>query len=315
MYVKVIILILTYNLKEYITEALDSVLMQKTGFDYKILIGDDGSTDGTLDILKKYKEKYPEIIDIYAAKHNGGNLLNTLRLLQRAECEYFSVLDGDDFWVGEERLQHQVDFLDRNSNYMLCSGQTQYIVDGKLKNMILPEKYLGSSYTFADYFKKPMLFHTSGLLLRNVIFREGIPQYWYEAVDTFEDCALRGEDFRRMIHLEKGPLYVLPEMVSCYRIHDKGIWSGMPETQKMIESAIATHYVKKYYQGKYPELQADIVQRANEWYSRMWKVLITNKYLFPQYRLSPKETRLLTDFLNVLSRENSVSERMQVNIF
>ena len=50
------VIVLTYNHEKYIQQALDSILMQKVKFDYEILIGDDASTDKTVEILKKYKK-------------------------------------------------------------------------------------------------------------------------------------------------------------------------------------------------------------------------------------------------------------------
>ena len=67
---KVSILCLTYNQKLFITQALDSFLMQKTDFDFEILIHDDASTDGTTKIIRQYQKKYPSIIKIIVQKEN-----------------------------------------------------------------------------------------------------------------------------------------------------------------------------------------------------------------------------------------------------
>ena len=53
---------ITYNHKEYIRDALDGFLSQRTDFPYEILINDDASTDGTADIIREYEQKYPEKI-------------------------------------------------------------------------------------------------------------------------------------------------------------------------------------------------------------------------------------------------------------
>ena len=50
---------ITYNHKEYIRDALDGFLSQRTDFPYEILINDDASTDGTADIIREYEQKYP----------------------------------------------------------------------------------------------------------------------------------------------------------------------------------------------------------------------------------------------------------------
>ena len=68
--VEVSICCITYNQKDYISEAIESFLMQKTNFNFEILIHDDCSTDGTIEILKKYEEKYPELIKVIYEKEN-----------------------------------------------------------------------------------------------------------------------------------------------------------------------------------------------------------------------------------------------------
>lgn len=68
---KVTVVVLTYNLRQYVSGALDSILQQKTDFPFRIRIVDDCSTDGTRDILLDYKEKYPETIELMFALENG----------------------------------------------------------------------------------------------------------------------------------------------------------------------------------------------------------------------------------------------------
>lgn len=299
---KVIVVILTYNLEAYVAEAIESVLAQKTDFPYKLLIADDASTDRTQDIIRKYQKKYPKKIELSIAPKTGGCLPNTIRAFHGLDADYFSLLDGDDVWKGKERLQHQVEFLEAHPDYMICSGQTQLIVNGKPDAFILPEQLLGATYTFEDFFKTPVLFHVSGLLYRNVIYRHGMPRCYFELVNTYRDCALRGEDFRRAEHLEHGPLYVLPELVSMYRIHAKGLWTGSRSARRAIESAIGAQFFKEHYTAKYPDMQAILEQHAEKYYGEMWQTLIGEEYVFPNYRLDEKDTFLLTNFLQEKGR-------------
>src|SRR5262245_24099540 len=62
---KVSVLIITYNHSKYIAQALESVLMQKTNFDFEINVLDDCSTDGTQDVVMRYARQYPHIIRPY----------------------------------------------------------------------------------------------------------------------------------------------------------------------------------------------------------------------------------------------------------
>ena len=62
--IKVQVVCVTYNQKEYIKEALDSFIMQKTNFGYEVLVGDDGSTDGTSEIVAEYAKNILILLSI-----------------------------------------------------------------------------------------------------------------------------------------------------------------------------------------------------------------------------------------------------------
>ena len=79
------VIVLTYNHEKYIKEALDSILMQKVNFDYEILIGDDASSDNTVKILKKYQNRYPNIIRLFLNKINLGGTYNAYNVLINAK--------------------------------------------------------------------------------------------------------------------------------------------------------------------------------------------------------------------------------------
>lgn len=251
--IKVIVAITTYNLEKYIAQALDSVLMQKTNFDYKIRVADDCSTDSTTEILESYRNRYPEKVEVLFSEKNLGSLPNSNRLLDKIDCEYFTFLDGDDYWLTDDRLQKQVDFLDQNKKYSMCGGNTQILRDNKMEETMLPESMLGRTLSFDDYIKgrMPAVIHTSSILFRNCIFSKGLPECYLKAVGTFEECALRGEDFRRILHLEQGPIFVESAIISVYRIHEKGMWQGATQIRRIIETAISYNFYRKYFGDKY----------------------------------------------------------------
>ena len=115
---KVSVLVTFYNQEDYVDEALQSV------FDFEVLIGDDGSTDGTMAKLQKWKQKYPDRMEIYVmdrepgVKYNSSQRAsrNRLNLLQYVKGEYFAYLDGDDFYIDDHKLQKQVEIMDQPEN-------------------------------------------------------------------------------------------------------------------------------------------------------------------------------------------------------
>ncbi|WKN45147.1 glycosyltransferase family 2 protein [Tunicatimonas pelagia] len=120
---KVSVSIITYNHEKYIAQAIDSVLKQRVTFHYEIIIGDDCSSDGTRQILQAYQQKYPDVIQLVLHPHRYQGVpgrLNNITNLYACRGQYVALLDGDDYWISEDKLQQQVDFLDKNHNYALA---------------------------------------------------------------------------------------------------------------------------------------------------------------------------------------------------
>lgn len=109
----------TYNLENFVAEALDSLLMQETDFPFEMVIDDDCSSDGTAEVIKKYMEKFPNIIKANLREKNIGLRMNLLKNMQRAKGKYIALCDGDDYWTDPLKLQKQVDFLENNNEYVM----------------------------------------------------------------------------------------------------------------------------------------------------------------------------------------------------
>ena len=113
--------LITYNHEKYIEESLESILNQKTNFDYEIVIGEDFSTDRTREIVFQYEKKYPEKIRVITGEYNVGSQKNILRTLENCSGKYIAAIEGDDYWTDSLKLQKQVDFLEKNHQFsMVC---------------------------------------------------------------------------------------------------------------------------------------------------------------------------------------------------
>lgn len=94
---KIAILLATYNGEKYIEELLQS-LMEQTRQDFVCYIHDDGSTDKTVDICKRYIEKYPEQFVLWEYAPQGGAKKNFFSMLERVDADYIFFCDQDDYW-------------------------------------------------------------------------------------------------------------------------------------------------------------------------------------------------------------------------
>ena len=116
------ILMPTYNHEKYIAKAIDSALAQKCSFNFELLIHDDCSTDSTLKIAREYAEKYPGQIRLFTENQNCGLIKSYKKLMEKARGKYVAILESDDLWINEQKLQKQVDFLETNEDFGLVAG-------------------------------------------------------------------------------------------------------------------------------------------------------------------------------------------------
>lgn len=106
---------IAYNQEKYIKDCLEGFVMQKTTFHFEAIVHDDASTDGTIEIIKEYAEKYPDIIKPIFEKDNQWSKNDgSLDKIMQDACKgkYIAFCEGDDYWIDPYKLQKQVDYLE-----------------------------------------------------------------------------------------------------------------------------------------------------------------------------------------------------------
>ena len=127
---KLSVILITYNHEKYIEKSLDSVLSQVTDFPFEIVIGDDCSPDDTKNIIREYRDKYPDIIRIvHREKNTGRPTLNVYETTMKCRGDYLAYLEGDDYWTDSDKLQKQMDFLNEHPEYIACTHSHKMIDD------------------------------------------------------------------------------------------------------------------------------------------------------------------------------------------
>ncbi|MGL5902423.1 MAG: glycosyltransferase family 2 protein, partial [Cetobacterium sp.] len=160
---KVSIVLLTYNHEKYLEKAIDSILVQKTNFEYEVLIGNDKSPDNTKAILEKYSSNSK--VKIYNRESNLGATKNLLDLFKKSKGEYIAILEGDDYWIDEEKLLKQVKILDENKQYSLCLTDSYTVNEN---SSIIGDKKIETSEIEGI---KELYFYRSGIPTGTVLFR------------------------------------------------------------------------------------------------------------------------------------------------
>ena len=228
------IAMLAYNHEKYISQAIDSILMQETNFDYKIIIAEDYSTDRTRQIIRKYQEKYPNKFKLILQNSNAGVNQNNLDLLSNLEGKYIAALEGDDYWTGPLKLQKQVDFLEANPEYGLCCHNVQQLnTFDNSKSTIIPNLKDDADISLQDY----VLSNTTATC--SIMFRADcfFPiKQWFKQL-PFGDLGL----ILTVLKASNQKAHVLKDVMGVYRIHEKGIHGNLHKNNKRLINAYKQH--------------------------------------------------------------------------
>ena len=124
---------ITYNHEPYIAQAIEGVLGQETSFPFELVIGEDCSTDGTREIVFDYQKKYPDIIRVITSDKNVGARKNGLRTEKACRGKYIAYCEGDDYWHHPQKLEKQVDYLERHPECGLIHSDynRHFVTSGK----------------------------------------------------------------------------------------------------------------------------------------------------------------------------------------
>lgn len=134
----------SYNHGDYIAEAIDSFLMQKTNFDFEILIYDDASTDQGPRVIQEFENRYPELIKpIYQTENQYSKGVRVEMFNHnRAKGKYIAVCEGDDYWTDPYKLQKQIDYMEAHPNCSMTVHAADRVLSDKKKilSTVRPEK-------------------------------------------------------------------------------------------------------------------------------------------------------------------------------
>lgn len=229
---KISIILPVHNGERYMASAVESVLSQ-TRKDWELLAIDDGSTDGSGAIIKRFADKEPRIKYLRNEKNLG--IQKTLNKgLQEAQGEYIARIDDDDLWIAKDKLERQADFLDQHKGHVIV-GTGTVVVDGSGQELF---KYLNP---ISDVeVRRKILFkncftHSSVLMRKEAVL--GVGGY-----DESEGT-LHVEDYDLWLRLGGvGKMANLPFYMTEFRLR-RGAISGLNKKDQLKKDV---RLVKKY---------------------------------------------------------------------
>ena len=224
---KASILCVTYNHAPYIRQAIDSFLMQETNFSYEIIIADDCSTDGTSAICAEYAEKYPDLVRYLPSEKNVGGVENERRAIEAAQGEYIAVCEGDDYWLDNQKLQKQVEFMDAHPDYSVTWTKYMkyrpeddgYTVDGN------DDLFSGGKYS-ADITTYMFLHRWITQYLTMVFRRSAYDNTWCKKYKYYRDS----HQFYHLLQNGRGAILNL--VGGVYRLTGDGMYSDLDHIRR-----------------------------------------------------------------------------------
>ncbi|MCG7281468.1 glycosyltransferase [Chryseobacterium taklimakanense] len=209
------VVMISYGHEKYIAEAIRGVFMQKTSFPVELLIANDCSPDNSDQIIRETIQSAPENITVRYTRHekNLGMMPNFIWALEQAQGKYIALCEGDDYWIAENKLQMQVDFLVNNSDISLLFHDSEIVYEGTSENFSyhIPE----SRYYTENELLTQWLVPTASVIFRKkdvyfAIEKLKNPNYYFGDIVLFLSL------------LKRGKLYGMNKKMSTYRINPNG---------------------------------------------------------------------------------------------
>lgn len=221
------VIMITYGHEKYIQKAIEGVFLQKTNFPVEFIIANDCSPDNTDELVKEIIKKSPPNIQVRYTKHeaNKGMNLNFIWAYQQVKGKYVAVCEGDDYWIDENKLQKQVDFLEQNPNYAICCHNV-YFLNGETISPQSPydKENTQDTYTLDDLASKNMI-PTLSVVFHNLNIN--FPNWYYSSP--------MGDYPLFLWTAKSGKIKYFKEKMGVYR-QNVGVWSNKQKNYPKIIS-------------------------------------------------------------------------------
>lgn len=240
---RVSVCVVTYNQEKYIRHCLQSILDQKTDFDFEVLVADDCSTDGTQVILNEFLVRYPKVIKLYLHSANIGPYKNFVFVHRQANAEYIAHVDGDDYCL-PGKLKMQSNVLDRESQCNLV-WHKMGIEDANGRLNESTERNLSK----IKFYRKDIIKYISIGANSSKMYRKSMRDFVepdFDVVDYFANVEQVRDGYARLIDDH------------CYGVYRAGI--GISATG--IKTRVALTNCFYFFANKYPQHRLEVNSAA-----------------------------------------------------
>lgn len=212
------VIVFTYNHRSCIAKCLESLVNQKTDYQYELHVWDDCSIDGTSDICVRYARKYPDLIKLVVQKENtftkADLKLQSYSAIMQIDSKYFCYIDGDDYWCDNNKVQIALDFLESHPEYIGFAHDTLQI--NKYDKTCLSYIHEVQQYEFENPVtlsaESPFFLGCSRL---------------FRTCDFVEKRLLPIDYKQYYYHLALGPIYYYDRIMACYVIGENNTFANL----------------------------------------------------------------------------------------
>jgi glycosyltransferase involved in cell wall biosynthesis/predicted O-methyltransferase YrrM len=248
--------VLAYNHENYIVDCLNSIIKQKGDFNLNIIICEDKSCDATAGIVESYinNVEVPENVsfEFLISEENLGMVKNLKRLLKAcSKSRYTALMDGDDYWEDEYKLQTHIEFMESHPQ---CSISFDDIIffDEENNNYnfySIQQQIKGDILTTWDLTSINFIANISCCFYYSNYFKQ-IPDEFFEMFVGDWMLNIEFSTFGEIGHVKKA--------MTVYRRNVQGIWNGMDEEQKNKKTIELIDAYNKFLNYKYNEQFSNI---------------------------------------------------------
>lgn len=278
-----------YNGEEYLDEAIQSILNQ-TYTNFEFIIINDGSTDKSLEIIKKYKEKDQRIVVI--SRENKGLIATLNEGIQKAKGKYIARMDQDDISLAK-RFEEQIKFLEKNHEIGACGTWVEVFgenIKTKKWKLSCSNKRLKAELLFSSCFAHPSVMIKKNILIENNIF--------------YDKNFLHVEDFHLWSILSKKTNFTnINKILFRYRIIDTSI-------TRIADKDVVQRYqvISKIFDSYLKVLNIKNTEQEN----RLHFNLSVNTRI-KDSNLSFTELKTYFNKLNMANNETKIFDTLQLN--
>jgi glycosyltransferase involved in cell wall biosynthesis len=254
----------SYNQKAFLKEAIDSIFAQ-TYQNLEIIIADDASNDGSIELINDYCRRFPEKIKPLFNEKNLGHTANLNKAIFACTGKYIAIFDGDDI-MHPEKIEKQVRFMEANPSCTISYHNTEYFENDTGKHLYFKNNknnsYQGGVKTMIKY----------GMFCTNIacmIRRDKIPDKGAnERITIASDWLFYIETL-----MNGGQTCYIDEVLARVRRHSENI------TQKRFLQNLIDQYLSSFIViRKYPKYTLQVIYRWYDGLKNQVKTSILHKY-------------------------------------